>query len=279
MNRSRNCIAIRAGLALAALCIATFAAAASSTGIVERSSGLVFAQSADGRAKILAEGSSVAVGDTLSSGKATFARIVFADGGAVVLGPETRLAIDAFAFDPGNPAGNRAELTLASGTALVTSGTIARQGADRQKLNTVLGTVTGVGSSFVVNYVPTGAASLAMAARVMLAALSPALSATLSDAQPLRIGQLSPIPLPPSGTLAPGLYVRVIDGLVHVANQGGSTSFSAGQFGYTPSFIQPPVVLPNNPGIQFTPPPSFSSSSGPSGGTNSKSNSVDCEVR
>jgi len=87
MNRSRNCIAIRAGLALAALCIATFAAAASSPGIVERSSGLVFAQSADGRAKILAEGSSVAVGDTLSSGKATFARIVFADGGAVVLGP------------------------------------------------------------------------------------------------------------------------------------------------------------------------------------------------
>jgi hypothetical protein len=39
----------------------------------------------------------------------------------------------------------------------------------------------------------------------------------------------------------------------------GSTSFQAGQFGFTPSFTKPPVILPVNPGIKFTPPPTFSS--------------------
>jgi hypothetical protein len=64
--------------------------------------------------------------------------------------------------------------------------------------------------------------------------------------------------VPPQGKLAPGLYVQVLDGVINLANKGGSQNFSAGQFGFVPNFNQPPVVLPSNPGIQFTPPPSFS---------------------
>ena len=87
-------------------------------------------------------------------------------------------------------------------------------------------------------------------------------------------------PVPGAGGLAPGLYVHVIDGLINLSNKGGSQSFAAGQFGYTASFVQPPVVVPKNPGIQFTPPPSFSSSTIPASTTSvSKSSSVDCEVR
>ena len=88
------------------------------------------------------------------------------------------------------------------------------------------------------------------------------------------------VSLPPANALPPGLYVQVIDGLIHVTNPGGSSSFAAGQFGFTPSFKQPPVVLPANPGLQFTPPPSFQSNNA-SGATPapSKSNTVDCEVR
>jgi len=73
----------------------------------------------------------------------------------------------------------------------------------------------------------------------------------------------------------------VIDGIINFSNKGGSQSFSAGQFGYTASLVQPPVVVPANPGIQFTPPPAFSSSSAPRTGTGSgnKSGTVDCEVR
>ena len=65
------------------------------------------------------------------------------------------------------------------------------------------------------------------------------------------VAQLPP-PLPTGqGGLAAGLYVHVIDGLINLSNKGGSMQFAAGQFGFTPSFKQPPVVLPVNPGMQF----------------------------
>jgi hypothetical protein len=55
------------------------------------------------------------------------------------------------------------------------------------------------------------------------------------------------------------LYVQVIDGLINVANSGGASNFAAGQFGYVPNASHPPVLVPQNPGIKFTPPPAFSS--------------------
>ena len=55
--------------------------------------------------------------------------------------------------------------------------------------------------------------------------------------------------------------------MINVSNAGGSQNFAAGQFGFTPSFQQPPVILPANPGMQFTPPPSFSSTTGSQGST------------
>lgn len=89
-------------------------------------------------------------------------------------------------------------------------------------------------------------------------------------------------PVPPAtGARAPGLYVQVLDGLIHVTNPAGSSNFSAGQFGYTASITQPPVIVPKNPGIQFTLPPAFTVATGPNtpGGTASKPGAVDCEVR
>lgn len=84
---------------------------------------------------------------------------------------------------------------------------------------------------------------------------------------------------PTAATRPPGLYVQVIDGIINVTNTAGSQNFAAGQFGYTRSVVQPPVVIPSNPGLQFTPPPVFNSSTVPSTNTSAKSNNVDCEVR
>jgi hypothetical protein len=98
--------------------------------------------------------------------------------------------------------------------------------------------------------------------------------------QPLLLAQNSPTP--GAGGLAAGLYVHVIDGIINLTNKGGSQSFSAGQFGYTASIIKPPVIVPANPGIRFSPPPAFSSSTAPRGGTTTNSDkpqAVDCEVR
>lgn len=88
--------------------------------------------------------------------------------------------------------------------------------------------------------------------------------------------RLGPLP----GSLPPGLYVQVLDGLINISNRGGTQNFTAGQFGYTPSFTKPPIVLPPNPGLTFTPPPVFSPGpSGTGGVAGSKPAPVDCEVR
>lgn len=80
--------------------------------------------------------------------------------------------------------------------------------------------------------------------------------------------------------LPPGLYVSVLDGAITMLNRGGTQNFTAGQFGYTASFTMPPIVLPPNPGLKFTPPPAFNPGSSGSGGAGGpKPAAVDCEVR
>lgn len=118
-------------------------------------------------------------------------------------------------------------------------------------------------------------------------ALNSALADTATDALPSYLSHDTRPPLllvqnAGSGVLAAGLYVHVIDGIINLSNKGGTQNFSAGQFGYTASVVKPPVVVPVNPGIKFTPPPAFSSSAAPQGGTttsSAKPKTVDCEVR
>jgi hypothetical protein len=85
-----------------------------------------------------------------------------------------------------------------------------------------------------------------------------------------------------SPMLPPGLHVSVTEGAIVVTNNGGSQGFQAGQFGYVPGVNQAPVIVPPNPGLQFTPPPSFNGgASGPqaSAGGSSDKPTVDCIVR
>jgi hypothetical protein len=99
---------------------------------------------------------------------------------------------------------------------------------------------------------------------------------------PLRLAQITPPAptIPNSGGLAPGLYVQVIDGQINLSNPSGTQNFAAGQFGFTASIKQPPVILPANPGMQFTPPPAFSASpAGAQTAAAAKSGTVDCVVR
>ena len=88
-------------------------------------------------------------------------------------------------------------------------------------------------------------------------------------------------PVPPQANgLAAGLYVHVIDGAINLTNKGGTSTFAAGQFGYTASASRPPVVVPPNPGILFTPPPTFQQNQATvTAASPPKSNTVDCEVR
>jgi hypothetical protein len=282
MNPPKNSIATEAAFLVASLCFAGAAFAAPAAGTVTQLSGPLFAQKADGRTKVLAGGSVVDVGDTLLTGKDTYAEVRFADSGTVTLQSDTRLAIEAFAFDKARAAGDRAELKLVDGGVKVVSGVIGARSPGRHILKTAFGAIEVREAIFIVQYAAGADGPVAALARIHLAALSlPVLAGgTLSDvsAEPLIVAQLTP---PASPGLAPGLYVHVIDGIINLSNNGGSQSFAAGQFGYTASFIKPPVVVPNNPGIQFTPPPAFSTQTHSTGSTtgNGNSGSVDCEVR
>lgn len=115
---------------------------------------------------------------------------------------------------------------------------------------------------------------------VLSAFVAPAMAATFVAAY---VNPQAPGPAAPGGaqapTAAPGLYVQVIDGAVSLSNKGGSQPISAGQFGYTASPATPTVIMPKNPAVQFAPPPTFATSTGPNASTAAKSSGVDCEVR
>ncbi len=100
--------------------------------------------------------------------------------------------------------------------------------------------------------------------------------------EPLQLAQLdvtSPVAGDTGGRM-PGLYVHVIDGMIHLTNKGGTQNFAAGQFGYASSLFLPPVILPRNPGMQFMPPPVFNMVGTAQAGTvNREPGAVDCEVR
>lgn len=56
------------------------------------------------------------------------------------------------------------------------------------------------------------------------------------------------------GALADGTYLAVRFGAVHTANDHGALDIAAGQVAHVPRQT-PPVMLPRDPGVGFTPPP------------------------
>ena len=58
------------------------------------------------------------------------------------------------------------------------------------------------------------------------------------------------------GAIANGTYVAVRYGAVEMRNPQGALIVAAGQFGHVPPLL-PPVILPRNPGIGFSPPPAI----------------------
>jgi hypothetical protein len=295
MNPSKKCIA-RNALLLAWLLVG-FNACAVEVGSVTHLSGPLLAKKADGTVKILSQKSIVEQGDTLVSEKATYARIKFIDNSEITLRPDSQLKVEHFSYDEAKPENDHAVFNLIKGGLRSITGLLGKRNHERFGLTTPTATIGIRGTIFIAEYIPDDQPAIAAYGRTSVAALDPARMSTQStmtdapisvapiefapvrEAQPLRLAQGLPGGIAPPR--APGLYVQVLDGIINLSNKGGSQNFSAGQFGFTPSFKQPPVVLPANPGIQFTPPPAFSSSSAPHSGSNSatKSVEVDCQVR
>jgi hypothetical protein len=247
----KKCTAIKAFLWLALMCVGAHAWAGQVAGTVMQLSGPLMAKKADGKVKILAIKSEVEQGDTLLTEKETYALIKLIDNSEITLKPNTSFVIEQFSYTAEQPDGDHAIFSLLKGGLRSVTGLLGKRNKERFEMKTPAATIGIRGTTFVASYVPPPA-----------------------PGGPALLNAPAPVALPP------GLYVQVLDGLIHVTNPAGTSNFAAGQFGYTPNFRQPPVPLPVNPGIPFTPPPVLSSSlPGPGSAAGGKPATVDCVVR
>nr|WP_315485159.1 iron dicitrate transport regulator FecR [uncultured Undibacterium sp.] len=254
--------------------------------ITELAGGLMVKKS-NGVPKIQGIASHVEVGDTVIAPNRTFARIKFLDNTEITLRPGTSLVIERFVFNTANPDNNSAVFILEKGGVNLTSAPNKGTKKTPITLKSVFGELNVTGANaFIAIEAASEKRLAAMRAYMMASTASLNSFSTYVDTPRVRSGVV-PLPLlaqntPGSGGgLAPGLYVHVIDGLIQLSNRGGVQQFAAGQFGFTGSVVQPPVIVPKNPGIQFNPPPAFQASTGPqsTGGNSTKPKTVDCEVR
>lgn len=300
MTPPRKCTAIKAYLSLAILLVAT-SAFAESVGTVTALSGRLVVRGGSGAIKVLALDSALEEGDTLVTRNDSYATVSFTDQSTATLGPETEVRIQKYSFHEDQAPSNGAALGLARGRVRITVGSLGTHSTDGFILMTPSGTLDVRHSIFIVEYIAPDHNEVAwrgtapqteptvklVAVAYTVAPDDPmgmsSFGARASQARApnawLRLAQNTGA-IGSSG-LSPGLYVQVLDGAIHLSNAAGSQSFSAGQFGYTSSISQPPVLVPSNPGLQFSPPPAFSSPSSATGGThtNSPSPAVDCQVR
>jgi hypothetical protein len=244
MFQSRR-IAIKALGALLLCCASTLALAAQVAGTVVNLSGALLAKKENGTVKVLALKSEVEQGDTLVSEKNSYARIRFVDNSEVTLKPNTSFKIDAFSYEAGKPEADSAGFTMLKGGLRSVTGMIGKRNREKFQLRTPTATIGIRGTVFGVQWVEAGAASL-----------------------------------PGEELLKPGLHVRVVDGAVNVSNGAGAQVLTAGQFGFVGAPDRAPVVVPANPGMTFTPPPSFTSvETKDAGKPLEPAAAIDCEVR
>jgi hypothetical protein len=102
--------------------------------------GTAYVVHADGRQGVLARGSALAVGDTLSTTRNSTVRLRFTDGGETALRPESRLTVQAYAFSSQTPQSDNLVLGLLKGGLRAITGAIGKRGnvdAYRLNINTV----------------------------------------------------------------------------------------------------------------------------------------------
>ncbi|CAN7665423.1 FecR family protein [Duganella sp. LjRoot269] len=283
MNLLKKCTVIKALMLLALCGVVSASWAAQVAGTIVQLSGPLLAKKADGVVRILSMRSEVESGDTLVTEKNTYAMVKFIDNSEITLKPSTTFKVENFSYDAGKPDGDNASFNLVKGGLRSVTGLLGKRNKEKFAMKTPSATIGIRGTTFIAEWVEPSEQAVAAREAYLMAS-----TAALGDAypvQPLMLAQVN-IPLPRTVTptagpvLPPGLYVQVIDGLINVSNRGGTQNFAAGQFGFTPNPIQPPVIVPKNPGLLFTPPQAFSAPP-PTSGTSTppKSNAVDCEVR
>ena len=190
-------------------------------GTVSQLAGTLSVRKADGSIRILSQRSQVGNGDTVSSERDSYAQIRFTDGAQITLKPTTSVRIDDIRFSEDKPKEDSFLYSLIKGGLRAVTGSVGRRNPDNYRLNTATATVGIRGTTF-----------------------------SADDCVTERDGNNE------CGRLDAGVYVNVADGEVVVRNGQGELGLAAGQFGLI-AVNQRPLFLSTDPGLQFTPPPTF----------------------
>jgi hypothetical protein len=221
------------------------AQAPSGVGTITHLSGTLTLRKSDGSTRLLSVASAVGEGDTLLTAQNTYARLKLADGGEMVMRPESQMKLDAYKFDERKPEGDNVLISLLKGGMRSVTGLIGRRSKDKVAYTAGSATIGIRGTHF---------------------------GALVCQNDCARI------PTPSGAPPANGLHVDVMDGAVTVSNNAGQQVLNAGQFGYVRDASTPPIVVPQGQGIQVTMPLVISRNAGSGGAGVGKQSQSECAV-
>lgn len=188
-------------------------AATGDIGMVMNVEGDLSAKGTDGTLRKLAVFGKVLVGDILFTGRDSYARVKFSDGGQISLKPASQFKIEDYHHDEQEPGKDAAKFDLLKGGLRAVSGLIGKRGdPDSYSVKTRTATVGIRGTKFGVLFCQ---------------------------------GDCEDMPPPADGSpLADGTHLDVVEGTVIVRNSAGTQLLNAGQFGFVGSINTPPAVIP-----------------------------------
>ncbi len=192
---------------------AAAATAATDIGMVMNVEGELSAKGADGSLRPLKAWGKVLAGDTLFTGKDSFARVKFSDGGQISLKPGSTFKIEGYNYDEQDPKKDAAGFNLIKGGLRAISGAIGKRGdPDSYSVKTRTATVGIRGTKYGMLFCQRDCEN---------------------------------IPPPADGSpLSDGTHLDVLEGTIIVKNSAGSQLLNAGQFGFVGSANTAPVVVP-----------------------------------
>ena len=117
-------------------------------GMIENASGSVRVTH-DGRTQPAQAGMQLLAGDRVATGPGSYTEIKLRDDTLLAMGPDGRMRISRFRFDPITNAGNML-LTVIKGALRVTTGLIGRRDPDAVQFRTIVGTIGIRGTQFIV---------------------------------------------------------------------------------------------------------------------------------
>lgn len=196
-------------LLAALMALGSIGGAWAAAGEVTHLSGILSVKHADGSTKVLSIKSEVQPGDTLNTQEDTFARVKFADGGEVVLRPNTQLKVESFAYDAAKPESDSFVLNMLKGGLRAVTGLLGKRNRDKVSFTTPTATIGIRGTHFGALFCNNDCGNV-----------------------PTATGK------PPEN----GLHVDVVSGAVSVQNGGGQQVVNAGQFAYVKDNVTVPEV-------------------------------------